>query len=69
MRSRLVLTIGLAALGLVFIFEASPREVPGYNSCMELAAVLQDAVDSETISQTDADQIIQRCLEKEDPNE
>ena len=64
MKSRLILTIGLAALGLAFIFDASPAEVPGYDLCMELAAVLQDAVDSETISQTDADQITQRCLEK-----
>ena len=64
MKTRLILTIALAALGLGFIFDASPKEIEGHDLCIELAAVLQDAVDLETISQTDADQIAQRCFNR-----
>ena len=65
MKARLITTIALASLSLAFIFDASPRELTGHDLCTEVVEVLQGAVESEMISQLDAESIAQRCFDNQ----
>ena len=65
MKARLILTIALASLGLATIFDASPKQLAGHDLCIEVADMLQEAVDSELISQLDAESIAQRCFDNQ----
>jgi len=72
MRERLILTITLASTALAFIFAASPEadSFSSYEMCTEVAVILQEAVDSGVISQSEADQSTQRCFNtQEAPND
>ena len=71
MRERLIGTIAFSALLLALIFQAPSRK--GYGSqlsyhemCTEVAAALQEAVESGVISQADADQISHRCFDTQE---
>ena len=65
MKARLLLTIALASLGLAAIFEASPKQLADHDLCIEMADILQEAVESEVISQVDAESIAQRCFDNQ----
>lgn len=67
MRDRLLGTITFSALLLALIFQVPGREshsrsLSHHELCTEVAAVLQDAVESGVISQFDADRISHRCF-------
>ena len=67
MRDRLIGTITISSLLLALIFQAPGRESRGaqlshHEMCIEVASVLQEAVESGVISQVDADLISQRCF-------
>jgi len=71
MRDKLIGTITFSALLLALIFQVPgrkghSRQLSHHEMCIEVASVLQEAVESGVISQVVVDQISHRCFDTQE---